>query len=214
MQSQQHSELTRGDIERHLMLKAWEDEAFKRELIGDSKGVWLREFPTSRLEGIDLDVLEETPSTLYLVIPWQDEEFKQELLSNPKAVWKREFGTTHLEGRAIRVCAETTNQLYLVLPEKPTVANLGLRRLPDKSHFDFEEQNTQVTSSVSNLRSTIDRNHKRYRTQLAKVMPKGKLARILYQASGRLDRRLGVTQFRFWLLRPWYRFRGMFNWLR
>ncbi len=210
--SQQRSEnITRGDIERHLILKAWEDEAFKQELLSDPKAVWLQEFPIS-LSGVEIEVLEETPTTLYLVIPAQDDKFKQELLHNPKAVWKREFGTTRLEGRAIRVYEETTNQLYLVLPENSLATIPGSKRLPSKSTDAVEKklQNIQVTSQFGNLQSDVGRTTKRYRSEVAKVMPKGKLGRILYLSFTRL----GLGRFSSWLVRPLNRFQNIFNWLR
>lgn len=64
----------RQDLEAQLVAKAWKDEEFKQELIRNPKAVLERE--VSRLEpgakvpeNLDVRVLEETPDTLYVVLP-------------------------------------------------------------------------------------------------------------------------------------------------
>ena len=65
---------TPRDLEAHLIARAWKDEAFRQELLSDPKAVVERELrrqhPDARLpEHVQLHVLEETPTTRYLVLP-------------------------------------------------------------------------------------------------------------------------------------------------
>jgi hypothetical protein len=65
---------TPRDLEAHLIARAWKDEAFRQELLSDPKAVVERELrrqhPDARLpEHVQLQVLEETPTTHYLVLP-------------------------------------------------------------------------------------------------------------------------------------------------
>ncbi len=58
------------ELENQLIAKAWQDEAFKEELLRNPRETFIREL---QLQGfpdtIDVQVLEETPKTLYLVLP-------------------------------------------------------------------------------------------------------------------------------------------------
>lgn len=56
-------------IESVLIAKAWTDENFKQELISDPKGVIARELSTDIPEGVEVQVMEETPTTYYLSLP-------------------------------------------------------------------------------------------------------------------------------------------------
>jgi hypothetical protein len=60
---------TRLGIESALIAKAWVDENFKQELLGDPKGVIGRELNTQIPDGVEFQVLEETPTIYYLSIP-------------------------------------------------------------------------------------------------------------------------------------------------
>jgi hypothetical protein len=65
---------TPRDLEAYLIARAWKDEAFRQELLSDPKAVVERELrrqdPDARLpEQVQLRVLEETPTTRYLVLP-------------------------------------------------------------------------------------------------------------------------------------------------
>jgi hypothetical protein len=61
---------TRNDFETYLILKAWEDPNFLSELRNNPKAVLARELNTEPLpEQLDVEVLEETPNKLYLVLP-------------------------------------------------------------------------------------------------------------------------------------------------
>lgn len=56
-------------IQSSLVAKSWLDESFKEELISDPKGVIARELGTEIPEDIEIQVIEETPTTYYLSIP-------------------------------------------------------------------------------------------------------------------------------------------------
>jgi hypothetical protein len=68
------SEHTPSDLTTQLIARAWKDEAFKQELLRDPTAVVARELaqlqPGATLPAdIQLHVLEETPTTRYLVLP-------------------------------------------------------------------------------------------------------------------------------------------------
>jgi hypothetical protein len=67
-------EQTPSELTTQLIARAWKDEAFKEELLRDPKGVLARELaqlqPGATLPAdIQIQVVEETPSTRYLVLP-------------------------------------------------------------------------------------------------------------------------------------------------
>jgi hypothetical protein len=59
---------TRRDMEADIIARALKDEGFARELRADPKAVLEREVGELP-EGIEIKVVEETPDTLYLVLP-------------------------------------------------------------------------------------------------------------------------------------------------
>jgi hypothetical protein len=59
----------RMGIQSGLIAKAWTDEAFKQELLSDPKGVIERELGTQISDGVQIQVIEETPTTYYVSIP-------------------------------------------------------------------------------------------------------------------------------------------------
>lgn len=61
--------MTRKDLEAKLVAKAWEDEAFKQELISNPKAVIEREIGGQLPENADIQVIEETDHTVYIVLP-------------------------------------------------------------------------------------------------------------------------------------------------
>lgn len=61
--------MTRNELEAKLVAHAWQDEAFKQELISNPRAVLEREIGQEVPESTDIRVLEETGNTLYLVIP-------------------------------------------------------------------------------------------------------------------------------------------------
>jgi len=67
-------EQTASDLTAQVIARAWKDEAFKQELLSNPKGVLAREVaqlaPGATLpEQVAIHVLEETPTTRYLVLP-------------------------------------------------------------------------------------------------------------------------------------------------
>jgi len=62
--------VTRNDVETYLIRKAWEDPNFLDELRNNPKAVLARELNTEQLaEHLEVEVVEETPNKLYLVLP-------------------------------------------------------------------------------------------------------------------------------------------------
>jgi len=64
----------RRQFESYLIRKAWKDPAFRKELVADPSGVFLRELkaldPNATLEGpIQIKIVEEAADQAYLVLP-------------------------------------------------------------------------------------------------------------------------------------------------
>ena len=59
----------RKTTEAQLIDRAMRDAAFRQELLADPKAVFLRELGMEVPDSIRVEVLEETPSTVYLVLP-------------------------------------------------------------------------------------------------------------------------------------------------
>ena len=57
------------EMETRLITKAMEDEAFKQELMSNPKAVIARESGQKWPDSVDIEVLEQTPNKLYLVLP-------------------------------------------------------------------------------------------------------------------------------------------------
>jgi hypothetical protein len=71
-QLQENSKLaikTRKDLEVHLITRALKDERFKQELLANPKAVVEQELGTKLLKELEINVLEETENTLYMVLP-------------------------------------------------------------------------------------------------------------------------------------------------
>jgi len=60
---------SRKQMEAVLINKAWKDEAFRQELIADPAAVIQRELDLTVPAGVAITVVQESPSTLCLVIP-------------------------------------------------------------------------------------------------------------------------------------------------
>jgi hypothetical protein len=60
---------TRRDMEADIIARAMKDEGFARALRADPKAVVEREVGGKLPEGIEVRLVEETPDTLYLVLP-------------------------------------------------------------------------------------------------------------------------------------------------
>jgi hypothetical protein len=71
-QLQQDSKLavkTRKDLEIHLITRALKDEGFRQELVANPKAVVEKELGVKLPEELEINVLEETEDTLYMVLP-------------------------------------------------------------------------------------------------------------------------------------------------
>ena len=71
-QLQRNSKLavrTRKDLETQLIARAFKDSAFKQDLLANPKVVVQKELGAQLPEGIEIHLLEETESTLYMVLP-------------------------------------------------------------------------------------------------------------------------------------------------
>jgi len=60
---------TRKDLEIHLITRALKDEAFEQELLANPKAVVEKELGTKLPEELEINVIEETEDTLYMVLP-------------------------------------------------------------------------------------------------------------------------------------------------
>jgi hypothetical protein len=59
----------RAEMERRLLEKSLEDEAFRQRLVEDPKGAVEEELGTRLPEDVRVVALEETQDTIYLVLP-------------------------------------------------------------------------------------------------------------------------------------------------
>ena len=97
------------DFQSHLIAKAWKDESFREELLSDPKAVIEREFGTKTPENTEIRVLEETPDTIYLVLPWKGITTRDEhnlLDSDVDGVG----GNLFLGQGNSKTCSQNTNQ--------------------------------------------------------------------------------------------------------
>jgi hypothetical protein len=69
----EQAHVTRRDVEARLITQAWKNEAFAAELRRNPRAAVAAELERlgikATLDRVDVKVLEETPTTLYLVIP-------------------------------------------------------------------------------------------------------------------------------------------------
>jgi hypothetical protein len=66
----QNTELKqRKELEAQFIAKAWEDGKFKQELLSNPKATFAKAMGTTLPETLQIQVLEETPTTYYLVLP-------------------------------------------------------------------------------------------------------------------------------------------------
>lgn len=91
---------SRQELESKLIAKAWQDEAFKQELISNPKAVYARELGKQLPENITIRVMEETPDTIYLALPTSpqvSEELSDEALEAVAG------GFIYVEDKSVRV---------------------------------------------------------------------------------------------------------------
>jgi hypothetical protein len=59
----------RAEIERRLLQRSLQDDAFRRRLLDDPKGTLEQELGARLPEGVRVRAVEETADTIYLVLP-------------------------------------------------------------------------------------------------------------------------------------------------
>jgi hypothetical protein len=59
----------RTELEARLIARAWQDDAFKQQLVDDPRAAIAAEFGRAVPEGIEMRVVEETATVRYLVLP-------------------------------------------------------------------------------------------------------------------------------------------------
>ena len=59
----------RTEIERRLIQRSMEDEEFRQRLLDDPKGTAEQELETQLSEDVEVRVLQESPQSIYLVLP-------------------------------------------------------------------------------------------------------------------------------------------------
>lgn len=90
----------RYEFEHKLIGRAWEDEAFKQELLSNPKAVFEKESGQKLPKEVEIEVLQETPNKVYLVFPNNpvsdvaaEEELSEEALEavagGVQVLWKK-----------------------------------------------------------------------------------------------------------------------------
>ena len=70
----------RTELEARLIARAWQDEAFKQQLLHDPRAAITAETGGSVPEGIEVRVVEETATVRYLVLPHNTTQLSDEQL--------------------------------------------------------------------------------------------------------------------------------------
>jgi hypothetical protein len=60
---------SRAEFERRLINRSMEDEHFRQKLLDDPKGIVEQELGDRLPESMEVRAVEETPDTIYLVLP-------------------------------------------------------------------------------------------------------------------------------------------------
>ncbi len=81
--------MTRNELEAKLVAHAWQDEAFKQELISNPRAAIERELGQKVSESTNFRVLEEADNTFYLVLPKKPsmDELSEEQLEAVAGGW-------------------------------------------------------------------------------------------------------------------------------
>lgn len=73
--------VSRQDFEREIILRAREDPDFKQALLADARSAILNAYGVEIPPDVNLQVVQESLSTLYLVLPLQTDELTDEELA-------------------------------------------------------------------------------------------------------------------------------------
>jgi len=79
--SQNARSLSRQEFEKDVILRARADPAFKQQLLADPKAAIRAAYGVDMPQEVELQVLQETPSKFYLVLPFELEELTDEQLA-------------------------------------------------------------------------------------------------------------------------------------
>lgn len=79
--SQSARSLSRQEFEKDVILRARADPAFKQQLLVDPKAAIRATYGVDMPKEVELQVLQETPSNFYLVLPFEPEELTDEQLA-------------------------------------------------------------------------------------------------------------------------------------
>ncbi|MBW4510397.1 MAG: NHLP leader peptide family RiPP precursor [Scytonematopsis contorta HA4267-MV1] len=90
--NQPSNEGTREDFQTKIIIKAWQDENFKQELLSNPKAVFERESGIKAPDGMQVTILEESPLHYYMVLPVkpscdESEELSEEALEAIAGGW-------------------------------------------------------------------------------------------------------------------------------
>ena len=77
---------TRDELEARLVTRAWNDPAFRQQLLDDPRTALEQELGVELPAQMTIQILEETPDTLYMVLP-----------ESPEALSTRELSDTELD---------------------------------------------------------------------------------------------------------------------
>lgn len=79
-----HERTSRSRLEERLILRSWEDEAFRRALLEDPRTIVSRELTTMARRSVELPaqmqihVHEETPGNLHFILPNRRDELAED----------------------------------------------------------------------------------------------------------------------------------------
>jgi hypothetical protein len=80
-EQEQNLENTQENLQAKIIARAWKSEAYKQELLENPKAVIAREFDVELPAEVSVQVLEETPTNLYFVLPLRP-QFEEEDLDD------------------------------------------------------------------------------------------------------------------------------------
>ena len=63
------TQITRRDLEAHLIEKAWKDPAFRKQVVSDPEGMFEKHFGQKLPDGLKIIVHEEDANTVHFTIP-------------------------------------------------------------------------------------------------------------------------------------------------